>query len=194
MCRDQPSYDQPKTRGHERSVITASHRPFLVALLSFALCACLRAGPAGPIREPSLVGVVAATEILPDTGSNAKLVTFTDGRTFVYDARRLAPADPGGDPQAGMLVLYGEAPDGVWHVLMRELEEGCWGGTNPAQLEAASVLLGTGMSDRTWIRLPKAPDFDRGPGPADQTRFADQYPWCLNERGEVVSRGLPSGG
>ncbi len=69
------------------------------------------------------MGIVAATEILPDTGSNAKLVTFTDGRTFVYDARRLAPADPGGDPQAGMLVLYGEAPDGVWHVLMRELRK-----------------------------------------------------------------------
>ncbi|CAN5689257.1 hypothetical protein BH24CHL8_BH24CHL8_09600 [soil metagenome] len=150
-------------------MITASHRVFLVALLSFALCACLAAGPAGPIREPSLVGVVAATEILPDTGSNAKLVTFTDGRTIVYDARRLAPADPGGAPQAGMLVLYGEAPDGVWHVLMRELEEGCWGGTDPAQLEAASVLLGTGMSDRTWIRIPKAPDFDARVHPLEPT-------------------------
>lgn len=121
--------------GHERSVITASNRAFLVALLSFALCAC---GPTGPIRDISLVGVVAGTEIIDDTGSNARVVTFTDGRTFLYDARLMGPADSHADPLAGNLFLYGEGPDGPWHTLLPELDPGCWGQASPAEVRGTS--------------------------------------------------------
>lgn len=47
-----------------------------------------------------------------------------------------------------------------------------------------------GMQDGSRMRVPISPEgFIPGPGIAGQTRFADQLPWCLNERGEVYAHG-----
>jgi hypothetical protein len=146
--------------------------PLRVSALAVAL---LLAGCGRTSYTPEVVGIVAASEQLPDGSFR---ITLRDGRSQIVDTHKARGVVGGGVAQVGDLFLAGSTPE-PWDARLF--------GRDPCfSIGGGGTEEGNFITTDVGLRLPKAADFDRRGYIETQHRF-DGAGFCVNGSGEVTA-------